>query len=72
MTIVNQLAKRNFVVRSESETDGRKRTLQLLLGGATALQDAKRTIHTHEQWLRRRFSAKELKALIALLRKIHG
>ena len=72
MAIVNRLAKRKFVVRGESETDGRKQTLKLLPPGSKALQDAKRAIRSHEKWLKGRFTAKELKTLIALLRRIHG
>jgi DNA-binding MarR family transcriptional regulator len=72
MAIVNRLAKRKFVVRGESETDGRKQTLRLLPAGAKALQDAKRAVRAHEKWLNSRFTARELKTLIALLRKIHG
>ncbi|MGO9995472.1 MAG: MarR family winged helix-turn-helix transcriptional regulator [Steroidobacteraceae bacterium] len=72
MAIVNRLAKRKFVVRGESETDRRKQTLKLLPAGANALQDAKRAIRAHEKWLKSRFTAKELKTLIELLRKIHG
>ena len=72
MAIVNRLAKRKFVVRGESETDRRKQTLKLLPAGAKALQDAKRAIRAHEKWLKSRFTAKELKTLIGLLRKIHG
>jgi len=72
MAIVNRLAKRKFVVRGESDTDGRKQTLKLLPGGAKALLEAKRAIRTHEKWLKSRFSARELKQLIGLLRRIHG
>ncbi len=72
MAIVNRLARRKFVVRGESETDGRMQTLKLLPAGGRALQEAKRAIRAHEKWLKSRFTAKELKSLIALLRKIHG
>lgn len=72
MAIVNRLAKRKFVVRGESATDGRMQTLKLLPTGAKALQDAKRAIRAHEKWLKRRFTAKELRTLIGLLRRIHG
>jgi DNA-binding MarR family transcriptional regulator len=72
MAIVNRLAKRKFLVRGESETDGRKQTLKLLPAGGKTLQDAKRAIRAHEKWLKGRFTPKELKTLIALLRKIHG
>jgi DNA-binding MarR family transcriptional regulator len=72
MAIVNRLTKRKFVVRGESETDGRMQTLTLLPAGAKALQDAKRAIRAHERWLKGRFTARELRTLIGLLRKIHG
>jgi DNA-binding MarR family transcriptional regulator len=72
MAIVNRLAKRKFVIRGESETDGRMQTLKLQPPGAKALQDAKRAIRAHEKWLKSRFTVKELRTLIGLLRKIHG
>jgi DNA-binding MarR family transcriptional regulator len=72
MAIVNRLAMRKFLVRGESATDGRKQTLKLLPTGAKALQEAKRAIRAHEKWLKGRFTAKELKTLISLLRRIHG
>jgi DNA-binding MarR family transcriptional regulator len=72
MAIVNRLAKRKFLVRGESETDGRKQTLKLTPTGTTALQDAKRAIRAHEKWLKGRFTARELQTLIRLLRRIHG
>jgi len=72
MAIVNRLAKRKFLVRGESETDGRKQTLKLMPTGTTALQDAKRAIRAHEKWLKGRFTARELQTLIRLLRRIHG
>lgn len=72
MAIVNRLAKRKFLVRGESETDGRKQTLDVLPTGAKALEGAKRAIRAHEKWLKGRFTARELKTLIGLLRKIHG
>jgi DNA-binding MarR family transcriptional regulator len=72
MAIVNGLAKRRFLVRGASETDGRKQTLKLQATGLRSLQEAKRAIHAHEKWLKNRFTAKELSTLIGLLRKIHG
>jgi DNA-binding MarR family transcriptional regulator len=72
MAIVNRLAKRKFLARGESDTDGRKQTLTLRPTGARALLDAKRAIRAHEKWLKGRFNAKDLKALIGLLRRIHG
>jgi DNA-binding MarR family transcriptional regulator len=72
MAIVNRLAGRKYLVRGESQTDGRMQTLKLLPAGVKALQEAKRAIRSHEKWLTGRFSARELKTLVALLRKIHG
>ncbi len=72
MAIVNRLSKRKFLIRGESDTDGRKQTLKLLPSGRKALVEAKRAIRAHERWLKSRFNARELKTLIALLRRIHG
>jgi DNA-binding MarR family transcriptional regulator len=72
MAIVNRLAKRAFLVRGASETDGRKQTLTLQATGLRALQEAKRAIRAHEKWLKNRFTAKEFRTLVGLLRKIHG
>ena len=72
MAIVNRLAKRRFLARGESETDRRKQTLELLPAGTKALQEAKWAIRAHEKWLKGPFTAGELKALVGLLRKIHG
>jgi DNA-binding MarR family transcriptional regulator len=72
MAIVNRLSKRKFVVRGDSETDGRKQTLDILPAGQKALHQARLAIRAHEKWLKGRFSAQELKTLIGLLRKIHG
>ena len=72
MAIVNRLSKRKFMARGESETDGRKQTLRLLPGGVKALLEAKRALRAHEKWLKSRFTAREFKSLIGLLRRIHG
>jgi DNA-binding MarR family transcriptional regulator len=72
MAIVNRLAKRKFLARGASETDGRKQTLKLPPAGAKALLEAKRAIRAHEKWLKGRYSARELKTLIGLLRRIHS
>ncbi len=72
MAIVNRLSKRKFVVRADSETDGRKQTLDILPAGKKALHQARLAIRTHEKWLKGRFNAHELETLIGLLRKIHG
>jgi len=72
MAIVNRLASRKYLVRGESATDGRMQTLKLLPAGVKAINEAKRAIRSHEKWLKGRFTARELKLLVTLLRKIHG
>jgi DNA-binding MarR family transcriptional regulator len=72
MAIVNRLVTRRFIVRGASDTDGRKQTLKVLPAGVKALQEAKTAIRTHEKWLKGRFTSRELKTLVSLLRKIHG
>jgi DNA-binding MarR family transcriptional regulator len=72
MAIVNRLSKRKFIVRGESETDGRRQTLEILPAGQSALHQARLAIRAHEKWLRSRFTSQELKTLMGLLRKIHG
>jgi DNA-binding MarR family transcriptional regulator len=72
MSIVNRLARRKFLARGHSRADRRKQTLKVLPAGGKALLEAKRAIRSHEKWLKSRFDAHELKALIALLRRIHG
>jgi DNA-binding MarR family transcriptional regulator len=72
MAIVNRLAKRKFMVRGASASDGRKQTLTLAAAGSRVLLQAKRAIRAHEKWLKSRFSARELTTLVALLRRVHG
>jgi DNA-binding MarR family transcriptional regulator len=63
---------RKFLMRGKSHTDSRKQTLTLAPAGIRALLEAKRAIRAHEKWLKTRFSVKELKTLIALLRRKSG
>ncbi len=72
MAIVNRLAARKFLVRGKSPTDRRKQTLTLQRAGAVVLSQAKGAIRSHERWLKSRFNSRELKILVALLRRIHG
>lgn len=71
MAIVNRLQARGYVVRGKSETDGRKQTLDLLPEGVMALGEAKKAIRAHEDWLKARFTAKEVAKLTELLARIH-
>jgi len=71
MAIVNRLQARDFLVRGQSQNDGRKQTLNLTKAGRQALVDAKDAIGQHEEWLKSRFTDKEVEQLIELLTRIH-
>lgn len=71
MAIVNRLEARNLLVRGKSETDGRKQTLNLTDVGREMLRVAKQAILDHENWLKSRFTDKEVAKLIELLTRIH-
>jgi DNA-binding MarR family transcriptional regulator len=71
MAIVNRLQARGYLVRGQSASDGRKQTLNLLPAGAKALAQAKKAILSHEDWLKSRFTVREVAKLIELLARIH-
>jgi DNA-binding MarR family transcriptional regulator len=71
MAIVNRLQSRRLLVRGKSKSDGRKQTLNLTRQGRHALVTAKRAIWKHEQWLKSRFSKREVSKLIEMLARIH-
>ena len=71
MAIVNRLQARGYLVRGKSTSDGRKQTLNLTDGGRNALSVAKEAIRQHEEWLKSRFTDKEVDKLIELLTRIH-
>ena len=71
MAIVNRLEARGLLVRGKSETDGRKQTLNLTDAGREMLKVAKQAIQEHENWLKSRFTDKEITKLIELLTRIH-
>ena len=71
MAIVNRLEAKSYLVRRKSRSDGRKQALNLTDRGRKALATAKRAIHQHEQWLKSRFTDKEVAKLIELLTRIH-
>jgi DNA-binding MarR family transcriptional regulator len=71
MAIVNRLESRGYLVRGKSRSDGRKQTLNLTDAGRKALVTAKRAIRQHEQWVKSRFTKKEVAHLIELLSRIH-
>lgn len=71
MAIVNRLEARGYLVRGKSETDGRKQTLNLTAAGREMLRVAKQAIQEHENWLKSRFTDREIAKLIELLTRIH-
>lgn len=71
MTIVNRLQARHYLRREKSVTDGRKQALYLEEAGQAALVEAKRAIQEHENWVKSRFTDKEVKTLVELLTRIH-
>lgn len=71
MAIVNRLQGRGYLVRGKSTNDGRKQTLNLTDAGREMLRVAKQAILEHENWLKSRFTDKEVGKLIELLTRIH-
>jgi DNA-binding MarR family transcriptional regulator len=71
MAIVNRLEAKSYLVRGKSPDDGRKQTLNLTGAGRKALDVAKNAIREHEDWLKSRFTEKEVEKLIELLTRIH-
>lgn len=71
MAIINRMQDRGFVVRGKSTADGRKQTLNLTPAGRRTLVTAKAAIAEHENWLKSRFSEREVETLIELLTRIH-
>ncbi len=72
MAIVNRLQERNYLTRGKSSKDRRRQTLKLQEDGVKALAEAKSAIREHEDWLKGRFTKREVKTLIELLGRIHG
>ena len=71
MAIVNRLEAKDYLVRRQSRSDGRKQALNLTDRGRRVLAAAKRAIQQHEHWLKSRFTDKEVTKLIELLTRIH-
>ena len=71
MAIVNRLESKKYLVRGMSKIDARKQTLNLTDIGRKALVMAKTAIRQHEQWLKSRFTDKEVAKLIEMLARIH-
>ncbi len=71
MAIVNRLEARGYLLRGQSQSDGRRQTLNLTRAGRKALIKAKAAIQQHEHWLKSRFTPPEVAKLIELLSRIH-
>lgn len=71
MALINRLQARHLLRRGRSAADGRKQALFLEPAGEEILARAKRAVQEHEDWLKSRFTPKEVKRLIELLTKIH-
>ena len=71
MAIINRLAARGYVERKGDRDDARRRILSLLPAGSAALEQAKTAIRKSEDWLKERFTKREVAQLIALLTRIH-
>ena len=71
MAIVNRLQDRGYLERGKSALDGRKQTLNLTDDGRAALGVAKDAIRAHEEWLKSRYTAAEVRKLIELLSRLH-
>ena len=70
MAIIDRLEERGLVVRKRSAEDGRRQELYVTAKGRKTLAQAKTAIHEHEKWISGRFSAKDLNALVAGLKRI--
>ena len=71
MAIVNRLEERGLLERGKSASDGRKQTLNLTDAGRKMLGVSKDAIRQHEEWLKSRYTAAEVKKLIELLARLH-
>lgn len=71
MAIVNRLEARDLLQRGKSDTDGRKQTLNLTEAGKAMLATAKEAIRAHEEWLKSRYTPREVAVLIELLTRLH-
>lgn len=71
MAIVNRLQGRGYLVRGKSAGDKRRQTLSLTPPGQEALLAARNAIVDHENWLKSRFTRKEVERLVEMLSRIH-
>ncbi len=70
VTIVDNLERRQLVVRRASDTDRRSNALQLTAGGQKLLRTLKRRVAEHEKRLVAGLTAEERTTLVTLLAKV--
>lgn len=71
MTIVGRLEARGLLRRERSATDRRRQALFVTAPGLDLLAEAKTCIHSHEEWLKQRFTPAEVEKLVEMLSRIH-
>lgn len=72
MAVTDRLEGRGFVIRKRSTTDRRRQQLYLTPAGQNTLRKCRKLIEEHEAKFRALFSAPELEALLAALKKFQG
>ena len=72
MALVHSLEKRGLLARTPSQSDRRRISFGLTDGGEKLLARAKSAIRQHEDWLRGRFSSRDLMQLERLLARIYA
>jgi DNA-binding MarR family transcriptional regulator len=72
MAITNTLTRRDYLERRSSSADRRRQTLHLTPSGTAALSQALAAVAEHEVWLKSRFTLREVRQLVDLLRRVHG
>lgn len=71
MAVINRLQAKGLIMRGKSPSDGRRQTLKLTRTGKSTLAEAKGMVAAHEEWLKGRFSAREIKSFVDILKRIH-
>lgn len=71
MAIVHALERRGLLGRGKTADDKRRVALSLTADGEAALAKARVAIAEHENWLKSRFTQREIDQLVGLLRRIH-
>jgi DNA-binding MarR family transcriptional regulator len=72
MAIIDRLEGRGLVVRQRSTVDRRRHELYLTPAGQKLLVQVKKLVKDHERKFAERFTAEELGALIAFLRRVYA